>query len=275
MQVTVDRQVGGADTAARAHGASLVDAGGIVVRRGANMILDHVDLSISRGEIVTLIGPNGSGKTTLVRIVLGLLAPTEGTVRRALDLRLGYVPQQLQVDDTLPLTVERFLRLSGPIAAERLRRTLREVGAADVLRHPLQQISGGEAKRVLLARALLREPDLLVLDEPTAGVDVTGQAELYGLIGAIRDQRRCGVLLVSHDLHLVMAATDHVVCLNRHVCCHGHPRSVMKHPEYLALFGGALRDNVAVYAHSHDHRHALSGAPVPNGPAPGSGPDGG
>ena len=223
-----------------------------------------MDLAVQPGEIVTLIGPNGSGKTTLVRVLLGLLKPATGSVVRRPGLRIGYIPQHLHVDDTLPLTVGRFLRLCAPEARERVSVVLDEVGVGDLLARPFQAVSGGEMKRILLAQALLREPDLLVLDEPSAGVDVTGQAELYTLIKSIRDSRRCGVLLVSHDLHLVMAATDTVLCINHHVCCSGHPESVSQHPAYLELFGAPASAKLAVYTHHHNHTHDIHGNVVPN-----------
>jgi zinc transport system ATP-binding protein len=237
----------------------LISVSGIRVAFDGRPILSAVDLAVQPGEIVTLIGPNGSGKTTLVRVLLGLLKPATGRVARRPGLRIGYIPQQLHVDETLPLTVERFLRLCAPRARGRLPQVLAEVGVGHLLARSFQAVSGGEMKRVLLAQALLREPDLLVLDEPSASVDVTGQAELFALIKSIRDARRCGVLLVSHDLHLVMAATDHVVCLNRHVCCTGRPEAVSRDPAYLALFGPELAGRLAVYTHEHDHRHGLSG----------------
>ncbi len=241
---------------------ALVEASGIVVRRGGRPILDHVDLAVEAGRIVTVIGPNGSGKTTLVRVMLGLAKPEEGTVVRRAEMRVGYVPQRLEIDPTLPLDVRRFLLLGSPAAGARLERALAEVGAPQVLKSPIQEISGGELRRVLLARALIREPELLVLDELTSGVDLMGRAELYALVAAIRDARGCGVLLVSHNLHLVMAASDDVVCLNHHVCCRGRPDSVQRDPEYLALFGPAAAETLAVYTHDHDHQHDPSGAPV-------------
>lgn len=235
--------------------ATLIDAQGLTVRFGQRTVLDGVDLILQRGEIVTLIGPNGSGKTTFVRAVLGLVTPTGGSLDRAPNMTVGYVPQTLTVDETLPLTVRRFLDLGRTTDGETLAAVMADVGAPDVLDTPIQAVSGGQLKRILLARALLRQPDLLVLDEPAAGVDVTGQSAFYRLIGDIRDRYDCGVLLVSHDLHLVMAATDRVVCLNGHVCCHGVPESVTRHPEYLALFGEAPTAGLAVYAHHHDHEH--------------------
>ena len=228
-------------------------------------VLSDVDLAIEPGQIVTLIGPNGAGKTTLVRSVLGLLKPHVGEVWRRPRLTIGYMPQKLHVDATLPLSVLRFLRLVPGVRREQALAALREVGAAHVLGRPLQSISGGELQRVLLARALLRKPELLVLDEPVQGVDVAGQAELYRLIGKLRDRYGCGVLMVSHDLHLVMSATDQVVCLNRHVCCSGHPEQVSGDPAFVELFGQDAR-SLAIYHHHHDHAHDLHGEVVKAGP---------
>ncbi|HLV16211.1 MAG TPA: zinc ABC transporter ATP-binding protein ZnuC [Pseudomonas sp.] len=234
---------------------------GVSVRFDGRDTLDAVDLRVRPGEIVTLIGPNGAGKTTLVRVVLGLLTPDRGTVWRKPRLRIGYMPQKLQVDPTLPLSVQRFLRLVPGVTTVMARAALEEVGAAQVLDHPLQKISGGELQRVLLARALLRKPELLVLDEPVQGVDVAGQAALYRLIGRLRERYGCGVLMVSHDLHLVMSATDQVVCLNRHVCCSGHPEQVSGDPAFVELFGRDAR-SLAIYQHRHDHAHDLHGGVV-------------
>ncbi len=251
---------------------TLITARGLCVAYGAEPVLDRIDLTIHAGEIVTVIGPNGSGKTTLVRALMGLVAPGSGTVERADALTIGYVPQNLSVDATLPLTVRRFLGLGTTAEEVDMRAALVEVGITGAMDQAVQTLSGGQMRRVLLARALLRDPDLLVLDEPTSGVDFTGQAELYDLIRRIRDRRQCGVLLISHNLHLVMAATDRVVCLNHHICCEGLPDSVSRNPAYLDLFGPASAATVAVYTHHHDHRHDLTGAPVE--PHEG-GPDGG
>lgn len=240
----------------------LIEVNGASIRRNGSATLDAVDLTVCAGEIVTLIGPNGAGKTTLVKVALGLVEADSGAARRKPGLRVGYMPQHLTADRALPLTVRRFLALGGRRYADRARGALAEVGAAHVMDSPFQSLSGGESRRVLLARALLGEPELLVLDEPSAGIDVAGQSELYDLIGRIRDERGCGVLLVSHDLHLVMAATDRVLCLNRHVCCAGRPEAVARHPEYLSLFGAGLRHSLAVYTHAHDHRHDLAGGAV-------------
>ena len=252
-------------TADSHQAAVLAEASGVDVAFGGRQVLAGVELAVHEGEIVTLIGPNGAGKSTLVRVVLGLLRPLRGSVFLRAGTRIGYMPQHVAIDRTLPLTVRRFVSLSGAPARATLLAALDEVGAARVIDSPVQDISGGEFRRVLLARALLREPDLLVLDEPVQGVDVTGQAELFELISEIRRRRGCGVLMVSHDLHLVMAATDQVVCLNSHVCCTGHPEAVSRHPAYLALFGPRVAAELALYAHRHDHRHDAAGKVVPIG----------
>lgn len=230
----------------------------VTVRAGGREILSHVDLTVGPSEIVTVVGPNGSGKTTLVRALLGLVATAQGRIERRADLSVGYVPQNVSIDRTLPLTVRRFVALSPRAAGRDVDAALVETDAGHLGSAPFQELSGGEQKRVLLARALLAEPQLLVLDEPTASVDIPGQVAFYRLMRDIRDRRGCGILLVSHDLHLVMAATDRVVCLNRHVCCSGTPEAVSRHPEYRALFGlGELADaDVAVYTHGHGHDHA-------------------
>ncbi|MCH9050821.1 MAG: zinc ABC transporter ATP-binding protein ZnuC [Proteobacteria bacterium] len=258
------------------RGGSLVEARGICLSFGATEVLSDAGLTVREGEVVTLIGPNGAGKTTLIRVLLGLLRPDAGTVWLRPGLSIGYVPQNLSVDPVLPLSVGRFLELARRPRRGSMEQALAEVGAGHTLDLPLQTLSGGETRRVLLARALLGEPDLLVLDEPVQGVDLTGQAELYGLIGRIRHERGLGVLLVSHDLHLVMAATDEVICLNHHVCCAGRPETVSRHPEYIALFGPAIAQSFAVYAHAHDHEHDAAGRVIAAGEEEikGSGRDG-
>jgi zinc transport system ATP-binding protein len=236
---------------------------------GRTEILHEVDLALTPGELVTLVGPNGAGKTTLVRLVLGLIAPTRGRVWRRPGLVVGYMPQKLAIDAGLPITVRRLLSLARGSLPGDLVEALGEVGAAHLIDSPVQSLSGGETQRVLLARALLRRPHLMVLDEPVRGVDVGGQVELYRLIADLRHRHGCAVLLVSHDLHLVMAQTDRVVCLNHHVCCEGHPETVSVHPEYRALLGPLAGEALAVYTHRHDHEHGLAGevvgAPLPHG----------
>ena len=222
-------------------------------------ILHDIELSILRGQVVTLIGPNGAGKTTLVRILLGLLTADSGSVTYQEGLRIGYMPQRVSIEHTLPITVRRFLQLANPDKPVQIDETLQNLNIVQLQHQQLVGISGGELQRVLLARAVLRNPHLLVLDEPAQGVDLAGQAELYQLIGDIRSERGCGILMISHDLHLVMAATDEVVCLNRHVCCHGKPEQVSNDPAFLDLFGDKVSPSLAVYTHRHNHEHDLTG----------------
>jgi len=243
----------------RTDGAPLIRAEGLEVRIDGRSILDRVSLSVHGGEIVTVIGPNGAGKTVLVRTILGLVRPAAGAVHRRPGLRIGYTPQRLHIDPVMPLSVARFLTLGGGRGREAVEAALAETGVGHVIDAPVQRISGGEFQRVLLARALMRDPALLVLDEPVQGVDVGGQASLYRLITRLRDRRGCGVLMVSHDLHLVMASTDQVVCVNHHVCCTGHPEAVLRDPAYLELFGPEVARDVAVYVHDHDHVHDDAG----------------
>ncbi len=243
----------------------LVSAHGLSVRFGGRTVLSGIDLEVQPGEVVTLVGPNGAGKSTLVRALLGLVAPSGGRIERKKGITVGYLPQRLRIDPTLPMTVRRFLRLWGRADDATLTALLEEVGVPDLIDQPVQSLSGGETQRVLIARALMREPDLLVLDEPNQGVDVGGQAAMFKLIDRLRRRRGCGVLLISHDLHLVMAETDRVVCLNGHVCCEGHPEDVSRHPEYLALFGPAADGALAVYQHHHDHSHDVHGEVVDSG----------
>ncbi|NQS85563.1 zinc ABC transporter ATP-binding protein ZnuC [Pantoea allii] len=238
---------------------SLVTLENVSISFDHRPVLSGVSLELHPGKILTLLGPNGAGKSTLVRVVLGLLAPTSGQVRRSADLRIGYVPQKLHIDPTLPVTVERFMRLSRGARNQDILPALKRVQAGHLLKSPLQKLSGGETQRVLLARALLSQPQLLVLDEPTQGVDVNGQVALYDLINQLRHELNCAVLMVSHDLHLVMAKTDEVLCLNHHICCSGTPEAVSQHPEFIAMFGPRGAQELAIYRHHHNHRHDLQG----------------
>ncbi len=233
---------------------SLRDAG---IEQAGRWLVRDVDLDVHRGEIVTLIGPNGSGKSTTAKMALGILKPTEGQAKRLSSLRIGYVPQKLAIDWTLPLTVARFMRLTNRLSQSELDEALAMTGVGHLAHAEVRHLSGGEFQRTLLARAIARKPDLLVLDEPVQGVDFNGEIALYDLITSLRDQIGCGVLLISHDLHVVMAATDQVICLNGHVCCKGPPHSVIENPAYRQLFGG--RAALAVYEHHHDHAHLPDG----------------
>ncbi|MGK2889215.1 MAG: zinc ABC transporter ATP-binding protein ZnuC [Candidatus Malihini olakiniferum] len=239
--------------------STLVSLDHISVAFGERNVLSDISLSLQSGRILTLLGPNGAGKSTLVRVVLGLLAPTTGALHKKPNLHVGYVPQKLYLDATLPLTVGRFMRLRPGVKQQDILQALKRVQAAHLLDHPMQKLSSGETQRVLLARALLNNLQLLVLDEPMQGVDVNGQLTLYDLINQLRQEFNCGVLMVSHDLHLVMAKTDEVLCLNQHVCCSGAPEVVSMHPQFIAMFGPRGAEQLAVYRHHHNHRHDLNG----------------
>ncbi|MCG8016466.1 MAG: zinc ABC transporter ATP-binding protein ZnuC [Candidatus Thiodiazotropha sp. 'RUGA'] len=238
---------------------TLIEAKAVSISHQGRAVLQDVDMAVRRGEIVTLIGPNGAGKTTLIRVMLGLIKADSGKVVRSAGLCIGYMPQNLSLSENMPLTVRRFLAMAGKNSKLSMQDVLQELAIEPLADYPMQRLSGGEHQRVLLARALLRQPDLLVLDEPVQGVDITGQAALYNLITRIRNRFNCGVLMISHDLHLVMANTDQVLCLNHHVCCSGHPDSVSQHPAYLELFGTAAQAELAIYTHHHDHTHDIHG----------------
>ncbi len=232
---------------------SLVDVRGIRVGYGANTVLRDVSLSIEAGEIVTIVGPNGSGKTTLLRALIGAVRPSAGRIDRKAGLRIGYVPQKLHIDPTLPITVERFLRLPSGIARSASARALERAGVPDLSNRQMSGLSGGQMQRVLLARALIADPELLLLDEATQGLDQPGSAAFYRQIEDVRRDTGCAVLMISHELHVVMSASDRVICLNGHVCCEGAPETVSAAPEYRALFGSGTGGALALYRHEHDH----------------------
>jgi len=236
-------------------GKSLLTLTNVNLKIGERSLLENVDLELKRGEIVTVVGPNGAGKTTLLRVALGLQKPSSGSVKLSLDTTIGYVPQKLHIDPTFPITVRRFLALAKNSKQVDFKQLLQDVGAEHVIDSPLQNLSGGELQRVLMARALMRRPDILVLDEPVQGVDVHGQVELYDLISRVRTERGCAILMVSHDLHLVMASTDRVFCLNRHICCSGTPEVVVNDPAYTELFGAHAARHLAFYVHDKEHQH--------------------
>ncbi|SLN20861.1 Zinc import ATP-binding protein ZnuC [Roseovarius albus] len=222
---------------------------------GGQNILSHVNLNIQRGEILTIVGPNGSGKSTLLKAITGALKPTAGRITRKPCLRIGYVPQKLHVDVTLPLTVRAFLNLPTRHKAARIQYALDQAGLPDLGARQLSALSGGQLQRVLLARALLEQPDLLILDEATQGLDQPGSADFYRHIEEVRQNSGCAVLMVSHELHVVMSTSDRVICLNGHVCCEGKPDVVASAPEYRAIFGSGTQGALALYRHDHDHDH--------------------
>lgn len=234
---------------------ALLEVSDLTVLRNGRKILDKISFSLGRGEIMSVIGPNGGGKTTLLRVILGLLTPDNGTAQLSLGTSIGYVPQKLALDNSMPLTPRRFLSLGMKSARGRVVETAERTGITHLLDQQLTGLSGGETQRVLLARAIMKQPDFLVLDEPTQGMDVAAQSELFRLIGSIRNETGAAVIMVSHDLHLVMRGTDRVLCLNGHVCCTGHPAEIERDPSFRALFGRLDEAAVVPYRHDHDHTH--------------------
>ena len=233
---------------------ALVELNRLTVNFDDRPVVDRVDLRVQRGDIITIIGPNGAGKTTLIKAILGIQPVSGGALTIAPGLTIGYVPQHLTLETTLPLSVKRFMLLSGRSHQECVE-ALTKTGVEHLLDASVHRLSGGEKQRLLLARALARRPDLLVLDEPAQGVDINGQASLYELIRSLRDELNCGVIMISHDLHLVMAATDKVICLNQHVCCSGYPADISHDPAFIETFGRPVAESLAVYHHHHNHYH--------------------
>ncbi|SPJ28446.1 ATP-binding cassette domain-containing protein [Falsiruegeria mediterranea] len=235
--------------------APLISTENLSVRLGGRTVLHDVSVQISPKEIVTIVGPNGSGKSTFLRTLIGAQVPSSGRVTRADGLRIGYVPQKLAIDASLPMTVQRFLGLPKRISGAKARDVLDSAGAPGLENRQMSQLSGGQFQRVLLARALLEQPDLLLLDEATQGLDQPGSAAFYRQIEDVRHTLGCAVVMVSHDLHVVMAASDRVLCMNGHVCCQGAPEVVAEAPEYRALFGSGTQGALALYRHQHTHSH--------------------
>jgi zinc transport system ATP-binding protein len=234
---------------------SLIQVEDLTVRYGASTALSGVSLHVEPGEIVTIVGPNGSGKTSLLRAIIGAVKPVKGRVVQESGVKIGYVPQNLHIDETLPITVSRFLKLPSNVEAADISYALTRAGVPDLAKAQLSQLSGGQFQRVLLARAIIGNPDLLLLDEATQGLDQRGSASFYQQIETVRQNTGCAILMISHELHVVMSASDRVICLNGHVCCEGTPAVVASAPEYRALFGTGTGGALALYRHKHDHSH--------------------
>ena len=240
---------------------TLISVENLMVCYGAKTVLNQINLSVDSGEIVTIVGPNGSGKTTLFRAIIGTTPYNIGSIKVKPGLRIGYVPQRLHLDPTLPITVERFMRLIHSMETDSFFSVLETLGISNLLNTQMAQLSGGQFQRVLLARALINRPDILLLDEATQGLDQSGAALFYRQIEDILRDFGCAVLMISHDLHVVMSASDRVICLNGHVCCAGTPAVVASAPEYQALFGSETEGALALYRHEHDHGHDHNEAP--------------
>ena len=238
---------------------NLVQLENVGVKRDGNWLVRHVDLHVESGEIVTIVGPNGSGKSTTLKTLTGMVKPDEGRARRKSNLKIGYVPQNLSIDAAMPLGVKRMMQLGGNIDTGDIMKMLDRFRIAHLADTQVRHLSGGEFQRLLLARAILARPLLLILDEPSHGVDFSGQIDIYDYIRSYREDTGASIVLVSHDLHLVMAATDRVVCMNGHICCSGTPQSVATDPQYLELFGPKASQALAIYRHTHDHVHLPDG----------------
>lgn len=233
----------------------LIEVQNLNVAYGKNKVLDDVNLTLSKNEIVTIVGPNGSGKTTLFKAIIGSIPIRSGKVVIKQNLKIGYVPQVLNIDRSLPLTVGRFLKLAKKRNDQGFLRALQVLDSDDLLSSQISNLSAGQLQRVLLGHALMNEPDILLLDEATRGLDQPGSAAFYKKIEEIRDTTGCAILMISHDLHVVMSASNRVICLNGHVCCQGEPNSVASSPEYKALFGSKIDGTLALYQHDHNHSH--------------------
>lgn len=243
----------------RPQSEKLVQLRDIEVSFNGQAILQNINLDIYANSITTIVGPNGGGKSTLLKVLLKLLTPNKGSVSHQKGLKIGYVPQKLHLDHSMPITVEKFLSLKPHTNAQAIKESLALFSIEHLAQNSMQKLSGGELQRVLLARAILERPQLLVLDEPMQGVDITGQTELYQLLNSTRSWLNCAILMVSHDLNIVMANTDEVLCVNRHICCAGTPETVTNDPQFIHFFGNQFANNVAFYTHHHNHHHTLKG----------------
>ncbi len=232
---------------------------------GGHMALYDIDLDIQAGSFTTLVGPNGAGKTSCARLIGGLEKPSSGVIERRAGLRIGYAPQRLTIPDSLPLTAGRFIAMRPACHRGAIKQALLEVDALPLIDRAMNSLSGGERQRIVIARALIGDPELLILDEPTQGLDTAGCDDLFRLILGLQKERGCSILLVSHDMHVVSAYSDHVICLNGHICCQGSPQSVNSHPDYRRFFPGRSHESHAIYLHHHDHHHDMGGRVTGNG----------
>jgi len=234
---------------------ALISAKNVSVLKHQKSILDNIDIQISKNDFITIIGPNGAGKTMLLKCLMGFYKPTSGRIERKEKLKIGYMPQSINVIGTMPMTVKDFITVRKEYDDISLNKVIIEVNIGEIVNKQLSVLSGGELQRVLLARSLLNNPDLLILDEPAQNLDISGQLNFYKLIQEIYSKRDISILMVSHDLHLVMVSTKKVLCLYKHICCSGAPQQIAKDPEFLSMFGKDMANMMSIYQHSHDHNH--------------------
>jgi len=234
---------------------ALISAKNVSVLKHQKSILDNIDIQINKNDFITIIGPNGAGKTMLLKCLMGFYKPTSGRIERKEKLKIGYMPQSISIINTMPITVKDFITVRKEYDDISLNKVITEVSIGEIINKQLSVLSGGEMQRVLLARSLLNNPDLLILDEPAQNLDISGQLNFYKLIQEIYSKRNISILMVSHDLHLVMVSTKKVLCLYKHICCSGAPQQIAKDPEFLSMFGKDMANMMSIYQHSHDHNH--------------------
>ena len=234
---------------------ALISAKNVSVLKNQKSILENIDIQINKKDFITIIGPNGAGKTMLLKCLMGFYKPTSGMIERKEKLKIGYMPQSINVINTMPMTVKGFITVKKKYDDVSLHKVITEVNLGEIVNKQLSVLSGGEMQRVLLARSLLNNPDLLILDEPAQNLDISGQLNFYKLIQEIYSKRDISILMISHDLHLVMVSTKKVLCLYKHICCSGAPQQIAKDPEFLSMFGKDMANMMSIYQHSHDHNH--------------------
>jgi len=234
---------------------ALISAKNVSVLKNQKSILENIDIQINKKDFITIIGPNGAGKTMLLKCLMGFYKPTSGMIERKEKLKIGYMPQSINVINTMPMTVKGFITVKKKYDDLSLHKVITEVNLGEIVNKQLSVLSGGEMQRVLLARSLLNNPDLLILDEPAQNLDISGQLNFYKLIQEIYSKRDISILMISHDLHLVMVSTKKVLCLYKHICCSGAPQQIAKDPEFLSMFGKDMANMMSIYQHSHDHDH--------------------
>ena len=233
----------------------LIQAKDLCVKRHNKNILENVFVNVKKNDFITIIGPNGAGKSVLLECLMGSFVPDSGKIIKKNNLSVGYIPQNFNPESSMPISVKRFLTLKKKFTPQELTNIASETNISEILEKNLSNLSGGELQKVLLARSLLDEPELLILDEPAQNLDIKNQLNFYNLLNSIYKNRELSILMVSHDLHMVMSSTKQVICLYHHICCSGEPQTVAKDPEFISLFGNDMAKMMSVYQHTHNHSH--------------------